>query len=149
MTATLQEFLPDSSFLLDQSAEDWRQAIRLAGEGLQNSGFTTAAYTDEMIATVEKMGPYIVIAPGLALAHSRPSAAVLHTGLSWVRLSTPVPFGNKANDPVSLVIGLAGRDENEHLQVMSAIAKALSNPATKDSLNDAQTPEAIRTILNG
>ena len=65
-----------------------------------------------MIETVEKMGPYIVIAPGLALAHSRPSEAVLKTGLSWVRLSTPVKFGNKANDPVSLVIGLAGHDEN-------------------------------------
>jgi PTS system ascorbate-specific IIA component len=102
-----------------------------------------------MISTVEKMGPYIVISPGLALAHSRPSEAVLHTGLSWVRLSTPVEFGNKANDPVSLVIGLAGRNEEEHLQVMSAIAKALSNPASKNSLSDARTPDEIRAILNG
>ncbi|MCH4160373.1 PTS sugar transporter subunit IIA [Bifidobacterium sp.] len=148
MTATIQEFLPDTSFVLDQSAQDWKDAIRLAGKGLEDSGFTTSAYTQEMIDTVEKMGPYIVIAPGLALAHSRPSAAVLHTGLSWVRLSTPVPFGNKANDPVSLVIGLAGKNEEEHLQVMSAIAKSLSNPATKDELNNAQSPEAIRTILN-
>jgi PTS system ascorbate-specific IIA component len=149
MTATMQDFLPDSSFLLDQDAQDWKEAIRLAGKGLEDSGFTTAAYTEDMITTVEKMGPYIVIAPGLALAHSRPSAAVLHTGLSWVRLNTPIPFGNKANDPVSLVIGLAGKDEEEHLQVMSAIAKALSNPATKDSLQTAKTPEEIRTILNG
>ncbi|MCI1637057.1 MAG: PTS sugar transporter subunit IIA [Bifidobacterium crudilactis] len=149
MTATMQDFLPDSAFLLDQPAEDWKAAIRLAGKGLEDSGFTTAAYTDEMISTVEKMGPYIVISPGLALAHSRPSEAVLHTGLSWVRLSTPVEFGNKANDPVSLVIGLAGRNEEEHLQVMSAIAKALSNPASKNSLNDARTPDEIRAILNG
>lgn len=148
MTATIQEFLPDTSFVLDQSAQDWKDAIRLAGKGLEDSGFTTSAYTQEMIDTVEKMGPYIVIAPGLALAHSRPSAAVLHTGLSWVRLSIPVPFGNKANDPVSLVIGLAGKNEEEHLQVMSAIAKSLSNPTTKDELNNAQSPEAIRTILN-
>ena len=80
------------------------------------AGFTTDAYTDQMIETVEKMGPYIVIAPGLALAHppARPRPCS-KTGLSWVRLSTPVKFGNKANDPVSLVIGLAGHDENEHI----------------------------------
>ncbi|WEV69245.1 PTS sugar transporter subunit IIA [Bifidobacterium sp. ESL0775] len=141
-------FLPDSSFLLDVPAKDWKDAIRLAGKGLVASGFTTDAYTDEMIATVEKMGPYIVIAPGMALAHSRPSDAVLHTGLSWVRLSTPVEFGNKANDPVTLVIGLAGHDESEHIKVMSAIAGALSKPEKVKALADAKTPEAIRDILN-
>ena len=119
MVADIDGFLPDGAFLLDVPATDWKDAIRLAGKGLVAAGFTTDAYTDQMIETVEKMGPYIVIAPGLALAHSRPSEAVLKTGLSWVRLSTPVKFGNKANDPVSLVIGLAGHDENEH---MSAIA---------------------------
>ncbi len=124
MVADIDGFLPDSAFLLDVPATDWKDAIRLAGKGLVAAGFTTDAYTDQMIETVEKMGPYIVIAPGLALAHSRPSEAVLKTGLSWVRLSTPVKFGNKANDPVSLVIGLAGHDENEHITVMSAIASA-------------------------
>ena len=128
MVADIDGFLPDSAFLLDVPATDWKDAIRLAGKGLVAAGFTTDAYTDQMIETVEKMGPYIVIAPGLALAHSRPSEAVLKTGLSWVRLSTPVKFGNKANDPVSLVIGLAGHDENEHITVMSAIASALINP---------------------
>ena len=139
--------LPDSVFLLDVKAKEWRDAIRLAGRGLVAGGFTTDAYTDEMISTVEKLGPYIVIAPGLALAHSRPSAAVKATGLSWVRLCEPVAFGSKANDPVSLVIGLAGRDENEHVGVMSAIAGALVDPAKTAELKTAATPAEIRAIL--
>ncbi|OZG48793.1 PTS sugar transporter subunit IIA [Bombiscardovia coagulans] len=147
--ADFKAFLPDSSFALDVSVEDWKDAIKQAGDRLVASGFTTDAYTDQMIETVEKMGPYIVIAPGLALAHSRPSDAVLGTGLSWVRLKTPVNFGNKANDPVSLVIGLAGRDEQEHLQVMSAIAGSLTNKEKTAKLAEAQTSEAIRAILEG
>lgn len=142
-----QAFLPDTSFALDVPANDWRDAIRKAGDRLVASGFTTDAYTDQMIETVEKMGPYIVIAPGLALAHSRPSEAVLGTGLSWVRLSAPVEFGNKANDPVSLVIGLAGRDEQEHLQVMSAIAGALTDAKKTEQLAKAGTPDEVRAIL--
>ena len=147
MATDIAAFLPDTSFLLDVEATDWRDAIRLAGKGLVASGFTTDAYTDQMIETVEKMGPYIVIAPGLALAHSRPSEAVLRTGLSWVRLSTPVEFGSKANDPVSLVIGLAGHDENEHIGVMAAIAGALADPKKTEALAAAATPDEIRAIL--
>ncbi|MFO7690072.1 MAG: PTS sugar transporter subunit IIA, partial [Cryobacterium sp.] len=95
-----------SSIATQADAADWRAAIRLAGDGLVAGGATTGTYTDEMIEAVEKHGPYIVIAPGIALAHSRPSPAVLTGGLSWVSLATPVEFGNAANDPVTLVIGL-------------------------------------------
>ena len=123
MVADIDGFLPDSAFLLDVPATDWKDAIRLAGKGLVAAGFTTDAYTDQMIETVEKMGPYIVMA-------------------------TPVKFGNKANDPVSLVIGLAGHDENEHITVMSAIASALINPKKTAALAKAPTPEAIRDILH-
>lgn len=147
MSADIDELLPDSAVNLDIAAKDWRNAICLAGNALKESGFTTDEYTDQMIETVEKMGPYIVIAPGLALAHSRPSEAVLKSGLSWIRLSTPVKFGNTANDPVSLVIGLAGHDENEHIGVMSAVAAALSNPVKTRELAQAKNAKEIRAIL--
>lgn len=147
MALDFEQYLPDSAFALDVAASDWRDAIRLAGDGLIAAGFTTSEYTQEMIETVEKMGPYIVIAPGLALAHSRPSEAVRRTGLSWVRLTTPVEFGNKGNDPVSLVIGLAGRSEAEHVDVMSALASSLANPDKRRQLDTAEKPEKIREIL--
>ena len=118
MVADIDGFLPDSAFLLDVPRHRLERCHPACRQRTGGGWFHHDAYTDQMIETVEKMGPYIVIAPGLALAHSRPSEAVLKTGLSWVRLSTPVKFGNKANDPVSLVIGLAGHDENEHITVM-------------------------------
>lgn len=147
MKQTIEELLPDNAVLLDVEAKDWREAISLAGKALTDAGFTTDEYTAAMIDTVESMGPYIVIAPGLALAHSRPSQAVLKTGLSWVRLATPVEFGNAANDPVSLVIGLAGHDESEHVGAMAAIAGALANKEKSEALTKAATAQAIRDIL--
>ena len=50
MVADIDGFLPDSAFLLDVPATDWKDAIRLAGKGLVAAGFTTDAYTDQMIA---------------------------------------------------------------------------------------------------
>lgn len=147
MSVDINSLLPNIAVKLDVQAKDWRSVIRLAGDALREAGFTTNVYTDEMINTVESMGPYVVIAPGLALAHSRPSKAVLKSGLSWIRLSSPVKFGNAANDPVSLVIGLAGHDDNEHIGVMSTIAAALTKPAKLDALSKADSAEKIRAIL--
>ncbi|WP_181575158.1 PTS sugar transporter subunit IIA [Actinomyces sp. Z5] len=144
---TLSTALPDTSFRLDVDAIDWRDALRLAGEGLTASGAATPEYTEEMIAAVEEHGPYIVIAPGLALAHSRPSPAVLHTGMSWVRLTHPVDFGSP-NDPVRHIIGLAAKDEREHLDVMAALARALSDPVARTELDRAPTPAALRALLD-
>jgi ascorbate PTS system EIIA or EIIAB component len=136
-----------SSIDTQAEAADWRAAIRLAGDGLVAGGATTDVYTDEMIAAVEKHGPYIVIAPGIALAHSRPSPAVLTGGLSWVSLASPVEFGNAANDPVTLVIGLAAVDHNAHLEVMSALAGVLSDSSAMERLNAATSPDDVRAVL--
>jgi PTS system ascorbate-specific IIA component len=147
MPVDLAEELPVESVVTGARAADWREALRLAGDGLVASGATTAAYTDEMIAAVDELGPYIVIAPGLALAHSRPSPAVSRTGLSWVGLAEPVEFGHKTNDPVDLVIGLAALDHDGHIEVMSALAGVLADEDGLAALRAAGSPdEVLRTL---
>ena len=64
-------------------ADDWRAAVRAAGELLVDVGVTSPEYTDAMIAAVEASGPYIVLTPGFALPHARPDDSVHHTGLYY------------------------------------------------------------------
>ncbi|MCY7289082.1 MAG: PTS sugar transporter subunit IIA, partial [Cryobacterium sp.] len=139
----LADELLEASIITQATVPDWRAAIALAGEALVAGGATTSAYTDEMVAAVDKLGPYIVIAPGLAIAHSRPSAAVLRAGLSWVSLKVPVEFGNSANDPVSLVIGLAAPDHDGHIGIMSALAKVLIDADVLAELKAADSPARV------
>ena len=80
---------------------------RAAGACLARAGIAEPAYADEMIRMIEEHGPYVVIAPGLALAHARPGPEVLKDGLAVVTLSTPVTFGHPYNDPVNVVLALA------------------------------------------
>ncbi|AMB40381.1 MULTISPECIES: PTS sugar transporter subunit IIA [Paenarthrobacter] len=146
MSLSLAESL--CSISTNAPARDWRAAIRLAGDGLVNGGAATAEYTEQMITAVEEHGPYIVIAPGIALAHARPSDAVLHGGMSWVSLESPVEFGNPRNDPVTLVIGLAALDHTAHIEALKAMAGVLGNDAIRARLSEAQTPEDVRAILS-
>ncbi|MDC7336440.1 PTS sugar transporter subunit IIA [Streptomyces lydicus] len=147
--AALSDLLPAAAVRLDVRAADWQEAIRTAGGLLVDADATTDAYTVEMLRNVEENGPYLVIAPGFALAHARPSPAVLRTALSWVRLAEPVEFGHESNDPVRLVVALAARDSAAHTDAMAALARLLADPATTRALREAPGPEDLRRILAG
>ena len=143
----LSELLSPSTILLDADAADWREAIRRSGELLVSTGATDPAYTEAMIRTVEEHGPYIVIAPGFALANSRPDESVHRTGMSFVRLAEPIAFGNAANDPVTLVMALAAADSSAHREALAALAGVLADPARRSLLDAARTREDVRAAL--
>jgi PTS system ascorbate-specific IIA component len=147
-TTNLANELSDTGIVVGATAANWQEAITLAGEALVRSGIATDDYTAEMIDAVTRLGPYIVIAPGIALAHSRPSPAVLRTGLSWVQLADPVAFGSPTNDPVSLIIGLAATDHTGHLAIMSALAGVLIDEGKMKELRAATTAHDVKALLN-
>ncbi|SDS03966.1 PTS sugar transporter subunit IIA [Agrococcus carbonis] len=144
----LADSLPEEAIQVGARADDWRDAVRLAGDRLVATGVATEAYTDEMIAAIDAHGPYVVIAPGFALAHSRPSPAVRRTGISWVSFAEPVPFGHAVNDPVRLVVGLAATDHDGHIEMMAALAGVLAEPAVLEELSAATSPAGVRAILS-
>lgn len=148
MTA-LSELLTHETIALDERADDWQGAIRLAGGLLESAGVAESAYTQAMVDSVHQNGPYIVLAPGFAFPHARPSEAVHRTGMSWVRLASPVEFGSRANDPVTLVVALAATDSSSHQQAMASLATVLTDTSLRASLDAATTPAEVHALLRG
>lgn len=144
----LSNALGEGSIILDAQAGNWEAAVRLAGDGLVASGRTTQKYTDDMVAAVHQLGPYIVIGPGLAMPHTRPSENVLQTGLSLVVLQQPVEFGHKRNDPVHVLFGLAALDHDRHLEILSEFASHASDPNFINSLLTCSSVAQIRSLIN-
>ena len=139
--------LPDSAIMVGARARDWRDAVHLAGEALQRSGSTRAAYSDRMIEMIEEHGAYIVIAPGLALAHARPGPDVLADGLSIVTLDEPVVFGHPYNDPVTVIVGLATDTAESHLLSVAELANVFNDSDTIPALAAAADEDDVRRIL--
>jgi mannitol/fructose-specific phosphotransferase system IIA component (Ntr-type) len=121
----LADYIDPSMIRLQVQAKDWQEAVRQGGQLLLDGGKCEARYVDAMVEAVREMGPYMVLAPGLALAHARPEDGVLELGLSVITLSTPVDFGSEANDPVSLVISFGGVDKESHIGMLQALARFL------------------------
>ncbi|TXK18399.1 PTS sugar transporter subunit IIA [Homoserinibacter sp. GY 40078] len=139
--------LPDEAVLLSEDARDWREAVAAAGRALTASGATDAGYAVDMVRMIEEHGPYVVIAPGLALAHARPGPAVHRDGIAIVSLRDPVDFGHPYNDPVRVVLALAGGSSARHLQLVAEIANIFNDSDAVERLAAATSADEVRGIL--
>ncbi|WP_440696782.1 PTS sugar transporter subunit IIA [Clavibacter nebraskensis] len=141
--------LPDDAVTLGAEAADWRAAVRLVGDALMRSGAATADYSEAMIRVVEEFGAYVVIAPGLALAHARPGPDTLADGLAVVTLTEPVAFGHAHNDPVDVIVGLAVTTVDRHVSSVADMANIFNDATAIPRLRAATTVDEVRRIMAG
>jgi len=143
----LADYLTPERVRLQVDVPDWRGAVRAGGELLVESGLCEARYVEAMVRAVEQLGPYMVLAPGIALAHARPEDGVLEIGMSIVTLATPVDFGSEANDPVKLVIAFGGVDKSSHIAMLQGLAKFLMTESNQELLKTADdVAQVMRAI---
>lgn len=140
--------LPAEQIAAGVQAADWRAAVTAAGRLLERAGAVEPGrYTAAMLRVVEELGPYIVLAPGLALPHARPEDGVRRPCLAVVALETPVAFGSPENDPVRVVIAFGAPDAKGHTTALAALAGALIKPGALDALMAARSVEEIQNVL--
>ena len=132
---------------VDVAVEDWQGAIRAVGKLLVEDGAVEDRFVDAMIRVAKEFGPYIVVAPGIALPHARPEDGVINASIGIIRLSTPVNFGNEDNDPVYLVVALAAVDDKQHIQGLQRLATVLGNKDKIAAIKEATTRDEILDLF--
>ena len=143
----LADAFGEGAILVKESVETRSAAIEIAGELLVQSGKAKHSYIALMLEAVERFGPYIVIAPGIALAHGKPSEDVIETGLSLLVLKQAIEFQHAQNDPVQLVFGLAAIDHESHIETMANLAELLSDQDRVSTLLTSSHSDQIRVLL--
>jgi len=141
---SLSELLPRERIKLDVEVNSWQEAIRETGKLLFMSGAVTSEYIEAMVNVAEELGPYIVIAPGIALPHAATEAGAKRTALSLVKLVDPIYFGNPDNDPVQLVFGLSAIDKKVHIGALQALAELF---LSKDLVNQLFKAENVNSVI--
>ncbi len=144
----LSELISEQTIALNVEAKDWKEAVRISGEMLVKSGSVEERYVDAMIAAVESLGPYIVIAPGVALPHARPEDGVIEPCMSLVTLKDPVNFGNEHNDPVKLVVSFGTVDRKAHVQALSKLARIIGDGEKLKKLMGAQETQEVEKVIS-
>lgn len=144
----LNEIIPLQNIKTNINAENWEQAVRISGELLLKNKSIKENYILKMIENVKKYGPYIVISPGIALAHAESSDDVLKNDISMIILKNGVKFGNKANDPVKIIISFSAKESKSHLKILSKLSEIMDNKNFYKKITNINKSEEIYTFIN-
>jgi len=84
---------------------------------------------------------------GFAIPHCR-TEAVHEAALGFLRLTEPVDFGS-ADGPADLIIGIAAPagTDNQHLQLLAQLSRALIRPEFLTQLREATAPEQVSDLV--
>lgn len=124
-------------------AVNWEDAVRIGGQILVDNGFAKPSYVDGIIQSIKKYGPYVVIAKGFAIPHTRPEDGSLGIGFSLISLDEPIYFDDN-DDPVEVMICFSAVDSQTHLDILKMIVtfvekgyvEKIANIHTIEELND-------------
>ena len=144
----LQDLLSEDNVSFRYPAETWEDVIRHGGQLMVDAGFTDPTYTEAMIDVVRDMGPYIVLAPGLAMPHARPEMGAKQVGTALVTLEKPIDFGSPENDPVSVAIFLCAPNKDEHIQLLTDIATLFEDEEFLDAAVNFESIEDVEAFLS-
>lgn len=139
----LSDYLNNDRISVCDRLDNWQQAVEMAGEPLLRAGIISHRYIEEIIAEHQRTGPYYVLAPGVAMPHSRPENGSLGIGLSLLIVKDGVAFGSDDNDPVRVIFLLAAKDADSHISLISSLAELLD-----DEDNIAQLASGDPAILH-
>lgn len=133
---------------VEDPIDDWRDAIRACCKPLEADGTVEPIYAEEIVACVEKHGPYIVLIPGVAMPHSTENATGCNgTAIGFMRVAEPVHFaeGDPEKD-AQIFFTLCSTNQEEHFANMQRLSAILTDDSVVEKLKAATTPEDLLAI---
>ncbi|MFT4413763.1 BglG family transcription antiterminator [Fredinandcohnia humi] len=140
---SLHQLLTKEYIQIKKDVKDWKEAIRVGAMPLLEKGNITEEYVQSMINTILQLGPYIVVAPKVAIPHAKPENGVKKLGMSLLCLEEGVKFSQSKRHEVNLLIVLAAIDGETHLKALSQLTTMFSEPTNVNKLVHAQSIETI------
>lgn len=129
-------------------ADSWQQAVRLSCEPLVASGAVDNDYAEQVIACVEKYGPYIVVLPGLAIPHCNEGNPSAHRStIAFTKFLEEVVFPFPEDErSANVFFALAASDPDAHLDNMKQLFDILSEDEVLQQVLDAESAEDLLNI---
>jgi len=143
----LKDLIRPELVAVDVEAANWEEAILAVGKLMVDSGAVEERFPHAMIRVAKEFGPYIVVAPGIALPHARPEDGVIKASIAVARLKNTVEFGNKDNDPVYLLVALAAVDHEQHIKGLSELAGVLGDEENIKKIKACTTKEELLDVF--
>ncbi len=147
-TYLLRDLIKSDTIKLKLNCKDAKEAIYEGCKPLIEKGAISERYYEEILKNMKDYGPYIVIAPGIALAHARLFSEVKGTAMSLVNLKYPVKFNHQYNDPVKLIITFSTENDEDHLHALSQLMSLFTTSEDLNEIMNTASKERVLDIIN-
>ncbi|AZO94770.1 BglG family transcription antiterminator [Halocella sp. SP3-1] len=143
---SLLNLLDHDLIKLVDKLSDWEEGIALIGELLKKDRFIEETYVQRSIEIIKQKGPYVVIAPHIALVHARPEDGVIKKSIGLLIVKNGVKFNHRF-DPVHLIFMLVPKDRLSHLLVLEDLLKLIdTDDLIKRILSAGDKNDVIKII---
>ena len=147
---TLDQILAPECVRTDVPAASRKRTLQVLGQIFAgtDAALSAQAVFDRLVAR-ERLGS-TGLGQGCALPHAR-VPALGRTLAAFLRLGEGVDFDSPDHVPVDLVFALLVPEEStdEHLEILAAMARVLSDDRVRSSIRSGEEPARIRDILVG
>ncbi|HBF0843712.1 BglG family transcription antiterminator [Clostridioides difficile] len=130
----LKELINAERVNIIKSVRDWKEAIKIASKPLLEDNSIEELYIENMIRSVEKYGPYIVLADRFALPHASSKEGVNKLAMSLLIVEDEVDLLGK---PVNIFMVLAAVDNTTHIRALASLSEMMYEE------------ENVKLIING
>ena len=129
--------------------DSWQEAINKSCNKLIEKNIVDERYPKQVIETVEKYGPYIVLIPGVAMPHCQECAdGVNDTAVSFMKVEKPVVFDEEDRDKdARLFFTIASEDSSKHLENIAALSDILCDEEIVEAFNKAKNVNDLKEIV--
>lgn len=137
--------------LIDVNVEvdTWQESAKVVGNLLLREKLIDEKYIDSMINSVEKFGPYMILAPKVCFFHGEPGDMVNEPCLSLITLKNEVYFSEFDNEPIKSAFAFGARDSESHLDMIKKIAELLADNEFIKLITNNGTKEDILKRIEG
>lgn len=145
----LKILVDNARFTFLKSINSWQSAILIASLPLINQDVIKKEYVDEIINSINKYGPYIVLDNNVAIPHISGSSNVKETSLSLLILEEPVIFKVKDESKSANIIFVLASDNDEgHIANMQELFQFTMDKKLLEKLSKCNNLLSLKKIIN-
>ncbi|NYV27841.1 PTS sugar transporter subunit IIA [Streptobacillus felis] len=146
----IYDFLTPENIKLNVEVDNIEEALKVAVELMVKNSIVEKNYYNNLKKQIDKYGKYIQIGDMTILPHGELNKDVKKTGFVLITLKNSVNF---YNEEIRIIIVLASRDKDEHLDAILDINKCLRKFGFEDEIikikENKEIPTFLKSMLEG
>ena len=148
MGTVLQDIVEKKHYrFIDGEGVTWQEAVRLSAETMVADGTVSEDYYKQIVACIEKYGPYVVFDHNVAMPHTTENAeGAFKTGIGFMVSEKMIDFGEDEDGEkkeANIFFTLSSANPDEHMNNIMQLSSIFMNDDLLDALAAARTPEDI------